>query len=136
MIIKDCLDFWLNLDYRSVKSTDIDYVLKRNPSHGSYIVDIKFDQFKNDRNIAERGLSFKLVEELDWSTALIIEDIRKDYGESRFRVLGLINMRLHAVVFTPRRDKVHVISLRKANQREVRFYEWKNESRSGRSSES
>jgi uncharacterized DUF497 family protein len=91
-------------------------------------VDIRFDPTKNDRNIAERGLPFSLVEQLDWSSALIVEDVRKDYGESRFRVLGLIDERLHAVVFTPRADKVHVISLRKANQREIRFYEEKNQS--------
>jgi uncharacterized DUF497 family protein len=33
------------------------------------------------------------------------------------------------VVFTPRADKVHVISLRKANSREVRLYEQEIESR-------
>lgn len=31
--------------------------------------------------------------------------------------------RLHALVFTPRVGKVHVISLRKANRRETRHYE-------------
>ena len=34
----------------------------------------------------------------------------------------MIGDRLHAVVFTPRADKVQVISLRKANQREVKNY--------------
>ncbi|MBH1975899.1 MAG: BrnT family toxin, partial [Rhodocyclales bacterium] len=62
------------------------------------------------------------VEQLDWSAALIEEDVRKDYGERRYRALGFIGDRLHAVVFTPRADKVHVISLRKANQREVKIY--------------
>ena len=47
------------------------------------------------------------------------EDTRKDYGEHRFRVLGFIDERLYAIVFTPRAGKVHVISLRKANFREV-----------------
>ena len=50
------------------------------------------------------------------------EDTRKAYGERRFRVLGFIGERLHAVVFTPRAGKVHVISLRKANPREVKKY--------------
>ena len=58
-----------------------------------------------------------------WDSALIEMDTRKDYGENRYRVLGLIDGRLHAMVFTPRADKVHVISLRKANAREVRTYE-------------
>lgn len=85
--------------------------------------DISFDPIKSLRNEVERGLAFSLVLSLEWSTALIKEDIRKDYGERRFSVLGLIHGRLHAVVFTPRKDKVHVISLRKANNREVKQYE-------------
>jgi uncharacterized DUF497 family protein len=37
--------------------------------------------------------------------------------------LGLIENRLHALVFTPREGAVRVISLRKANRREVLRYE-------------
>jgi uncharacterized DUF497 family protein len=85
--------------------------------------DISFDPTKDERNIAERGISFSAAEDFEWSTALIAEDLRKDYGERRFQALGLIAGRLHAVVFTPRVGKVHVISLRKANGREVRRYE-------------
>jgi uncharacterized protein len=58
-----------------------------------------------------------------WDGALIVEDLRKDYGERRFQALGLIGDRLHIMVFTPRANKVHVISLRKANKREVKRYE-------------
>lgn len=81
------------------------------------------DPKKERRNLAERGLSLDLAEELDWATALIWEDRRKDYGERRYCVLGFIEERLHSVVFTPRNDKPRVISLRKANKREVNRYE-------------
>lgn len=83
---------------------------------------IGFDPAKNASNIASRGLSFELVEQMEWATALIQEDTRKAYGERRFQVLGFIGERLHALVFTPREGKVHVISLRKANSREVKRY--------------
>lgn len=66
-----------------------------------------------------------LVAQLDWSNAVIEEDDRKDYGERRYRVIGYIGDRLHAVIFTPRAGKVHVISLRKANKREVKQHEQK-----------
>jgi uncharacterized DUF497 family protein len=66
------------------------------------IVQITYDPAKNERNIADRSLSFALVEQLDWVTALIEEDTRKAYGERRFFVLGYVGERLHAVVFTPR----------------------------------
>jgi uncharacterized DUF497 family protein len=48
----------------------------------------------------------------------MVEDLRKDYGERRFQALGLIGDRLHMMVFTPRANKAHVISLRKPNKRE------------------
>ena len=83
---------------------------------------ITCDPAKNAANIVARGLPFELVEQLDWAGALMEEDTRKAYGERRFQVLGLIGERLHAVVFTPRAGKVHVISLRKANSREVKRY--------------
>jgi len=83
---------------------------------------IGFDPAKNATNIASRGLSFELVEQMEWTTALMVEDTRKAYGERRFQVLGFIWERLHAVVFTPRDGMVHVISLRKANSREVKRY--------------
>ena len=59
---------------------------------------------------------------MEWSGAVIKEDVRKNYGERRYLALGMISDRLHALVFTPRADKVYVISLRKANQREVKNY--------------
>ena len=86
------------------------------------MVKIGFDPAKNAANMASRGLPFELVEQMEWATALMEEDTRKAYGERRFQVLGFIGGRLHAVVFTPREGKVHVISLRKANAREVKDY--------------
>ena len=88
-------------------------------------MEISFDPVKSDRNVTDRGLPFTLLEQMDWSGAVIKEDVRKTYGERRYLALGMIGDRLHAVVFTPRAGKVHVISLRKANQREVKDYEQK-----------
>jgi len=87
------------------------------------MTDISFDPAKNERNIASRGISFEVVAQFEWDTALIAEDLRKEYGERRFQALGLIAGRLHAMVFTLRAGKIHVISLRKANRREMKRYE-------------
>jgi uncharacterized DUF497 family protein len=86
-------------------------------------VEISFDSAKSERNVTDRSLPFTLVKQMEWSGAVIKEDVRKNYGERRYLALGMIGDRLHALVFTPRADKVHVISLRKANQREVKDYE-------------
>ena len=83
---------------------------------------LSFDPDKNERNIQERGLDFNLATELDWAIALIDEDTRQNYGERLYRVLACIGERLYALIFTPRADTVHVISLRKANAREVKHY--------------
>lgn len=87
------------------------------------MVTISFDSAKNERNVAIRGISFERAVAFEWDSALIVEDTRKDYGERRFQALGLIDGRLHVLVFTPRAGRTHVISLRKANGREVRRYE-------------
>ncbi len=86
-------------------------------------MDISFDPAKDARNIVLRGLSFARAVDFDWASALILEDTRREYGERRFQALGLICDRLHMLVFTPRTDTAHIISLRKANHREIRRYE-------------
>ena len=80
---------------------------------------ITFDPSKSQRNALERGLPFEMVADLQWETALVQVDDRRDYGEKRLQVLGFIGVRLHMAVVTFRRDAVHVISLRKANEKEV-----------------
>lgn len=82
-----------------------------------------WDETKRAANIAKHDIDFRTVEGFDWESALIVEDARFDYGETRYIALGRIGARLHVVVFTPRGDKVHLISLRKANKREVARYD-------------
>ena len=83
---------------------------------------ITFDPAKDARNIAERGLPFARVADLDWETAVVIEDVRRDYGEPRLRVMARLDGRLHAAVVTPRGEDLRVISFRRASRREVRLY--------------
>ena len=86
-------------------------------------MDISFDSAKSEKNLLARGISFELAAAFEWDSALLVQDLRKNYGERRFQALGLIGNRLHVMVFTPRANKAHVISLRKANKREVKRYE-------------
>ena len=84
-------------------------------------MEIEFDPQKNERNIAERGISFTLAAEFDLTSAAVQRSDR--YGEERFLATGMIGDRVHIVVFTQRGDKMRVISLRRANAREVKRYE-------------
>jgi uncharacterized DUF497 family protein len=79
---------------------------------------IQFDTAKNDRNIAERGLSFEQAAAFDFGSARIWQDTRKDYPEVRFIALGYLGDRLHVLCFAHIPDGLRVISFRKANDRE------------------
>ncbi|MBV9288321.1 MAG: BrnT family toxin [Hyphomicrobiales bacterium] len=83
---------------------------------------VTFDPAKNARNTAERSLSFERVADLEWETAVAVEDDRKDYGERRLRVMALLGPRLHVAMVTFRGDATHVISFRKANSRDIKRY--------------
>ncbi|WP_269900008.1 BrnT family toxin [Paenalcaligenes faecalis] len=88
-----------------------------------YNIVIVYDEAKNAKNITERNINFDTAAHLDFSTALIFQDTRRDYGEPRFIAIGNINQRLHVLVFTETASGIRVISLRKANHRELRNYE-------------
>jgi uncharacterized protein len=70
-----------------------------------------FDPEKSARNVADRGLSFDLVERLEWEAAIVVEDTRRDYGEIRLKVLALLEGRLYAAVVTPRGEDLRVIEV-------------------------
>ena len=78
-----------------------------------------FDPAKNNRNIQERGLAFQRAAEVDFNTALIYQDTRKAYGETRYIALCYLDNRLHVLCFTETETGIRVISFRKANAREA-----------------
>lgn len=82
-----------------------------------------WDAPKRAANLAVHKIDFTAAYRFDWNTARVDPDTRRDYGEPRFVALGRIGPRLHVLVFTPRGGFVRIISLRKANAREVRRYE-------------
>ncbi|MFZ5580477.1 MAG: BrnT family toxin [Pseudomonadota bacterium] len=86
-------------------------------------MDISYDPCKKETNTRTRGLSFERVADFEFDTAVIVVDNRRDYGEVRFRALGLLDGRVHALAFTETADGIRVISFRKANPRKVRTYE-------------
>ena len=89
---------------------------------GQPLMDIEFDPAKDDVNRAKHGVSLSGALRLDWSSVVAGPDVRGDYGEPRMIGYGLIADRLYCVVFVPRANKCRVISLRKANRREVTRY--------------
>ncbi len=83
---------------------------------------ITFDPAKDATNLIKHGVSLFDAAHIDWDTLWAIADTRQDYGEVRMMGYALIKTRLHNVVFTDRVDERRIISLRKANKREVQNY--------------
>lgn len=73
-------------------------------------------------NVARHGVWFAEADGFEWETALIKQDDRKHYPEPRFVATGYIGARLFMMVFCLRGNAVRIISLRKANSREVKRY--------------
>ncbi|MBK4739137.1 BrnT family toxin [Noviherbaspirillum pedocola] len=89
-------------------------------------MEIEYDSAKDENNVRKHGVSLADAGLIDWSSALIRRDLRRDYEEQRYQAFGMLNGRLYLVVFTPRNGAMRVISMRKANKREERKYESQN----------
>lgn len=83
---------------------------------------IEFDPGKDQANLAKHGVSLALAAELDWDQALVWVDDRRDYGELRMIALAPKTGVLYFVAFVERGAARRVISLRRANRREVKHY--------------
>ena len=85
-------------------------------------MNISFDPTKDAANQAKYGLSLASAAAIEWETVWCWPDLRQVYGEPRQVGVGYIGLRLHCVVFTDRGGERRIISLRKANAREVARY--------------
>ncbi len=82
----------------------------------------EFDPDKDAVNQAKHGVSLAVAVELDWDAALVWVDDRFEYGESRMIALAPETAVLYYVAFVDRGMLRRVISLRRANRREVKHY--------------
>lgn len=83
---------------------------------------IEFDPVKDATNFEKHGVSLALAAELDWDEALVWIDERFDYGEMRMIALAPSTQILYYVAFVDRDTSRRIISLRRANRREVEHY--------------
>jgi uncharacterized DUF497 family protein len=83
---------------------------------------LEFDPDKDARNQAKHGVSLSIAGELDWEAALAWVDERFEYGELRMIALAPETNTLYYVAFVDRGDVRRIISVRRANRREVKHY--------------
>jgi uncharacterized DUF497 family protein len=83
---------------------------------------VTFDPAKRNKTFAERGLDFTDAPRVFDGVTLSVEDCREDYGESRIQTVGFLVGRMVMIVWTPRGDARHIISMRKCNAKEQAVY--------------
>lgn len=87
-------------------------------------MNFEWDEGKSERCLAERGFDFAYAARACFDPDRVVHaDTRRNYGEERYQLMGMIEQRLFVLVYTPRPGAMRIISARKANQREVQHYE-------------
>ncbi|MFA7262163.1 MAG: BrnT family toxin [Caulobacter sp.] len=79
---------------------------------------VTYDPNKRLATLRERGLDFERAAEVLNGDVVVWPDERFDYGELRVVAIGFLGGRMVVVVWTPRGEARHIISMRKANARE------------------
>jgi uncharacterized DUF497 family protein len=85
-------------------------------------VGFDFDSGKDATNLSKHSLSLAAAAELSWDAALVWIDDRADYVEVRMVALAPLGDVLYFVAFVDREPARRIISLRRANRREVSHY--------------
>jgi len=90
------------------------------------MVSVKFEwnDQKNKTNIVKHGFAFADAPRIFRLPMLVYPDEREDYGEIRWKGIGLIDGRVAVIIYTePDDETIRIISLRKALSHERKEYE-------------
>ncbi|WCT75058.1 BrnT family toxin [Sphingomonas naphthae] len=85
-------------------------------------MDIEFDPAKNEANIAKHGLSLADAGLFPISSAVVVADDRREYGEDRQRAFARVDGEGRCLVFTVTATAVRAISYRRAHEKEMSRY--------------
>jgi len=85
-------------------------------------VKIDWDEAKRQANLRKHGLDFSDAEEAFSAITHTVEDRRFSYGEQRFVTLGLLRDMVVVITHTAARDRIRIISMRKATRNEEALY--------------
>ena len=86
-------------------------------------ISIEWDEKKYKSNRDKHDLCFEdAVHVFQGETVTYVDD-RYDYGEMRYITLGELNRRTVIIAHTYRQTRIRIISMRKANEREKKYYQ-------------
>jgi len=83
------------------------------------------DPNKSRANYFKHGIVLEFAQHLEWANKMVWLDVRHNYNEDRMHGLVPLMGRVYAVVYVMRAESTRMISLRKANNREIKQYEKK-----------
>lgn len=83
---------------------------------------ITFDPAKRELTLKHRKLDFKRANEIFKGIHYSFVDDREDYGEIRQITAGYLDKRMVVIVWTKRGNTRRIISMRKANAKEQKYY--------------
>ena len=83
----------------------------------------EWDEEKDELNLRKHGVGFAIVSEFGWDDAFIELDDRYEYGEERFRAFGRCEGRPFCVAYTPRGNRLRIISVRPMHEKEAKRYD-------------
>lgn len=84
---------------------------------------ITYDPAKSEINRQKHGLGLEEFQGFDNGVSVTVPDDRKNYGEARYRSFGRIDGIGYMIAFTPRDEGIHLISFRRARDKEIRRHE-------------
>lgn len=85
-------------------------------------LEFEWDEAKNETNFGKHGIDFDFAIGIFEGFTIEDEDDRRDYGETRMRVIGETAGNVLLVVYTPREPRLRIISARKARRDERKRY--------------
>ncbi|WP_156842249.1 BrnT family toxin [Novosphingobium aquimarinum] len=86
------------------------------------LIKVTYDPAKRAKILEERGLDLADAVLVFKDLHMQIEDDRKDYGETRYRVFGFLRGRRVSLVWTPRNGSRRIITMRYAHEQEHEAY--------------
>ena len=91
----------------------------------------EWNELKSAANFVKHGISFEEAVMI-WTrvTVDVTEIARSENGESRGATLGVIDESVYTAIWTMRRDKIRLISVRRARDGEAKAYFQKIQSKS------
>jgi uncharacterized protein len=86
-------------------------------------MEFDWDENKNKSNNQKHGIDFNDAKEVfKDENSKIAPDLRKDYGEERWKIIGKIYGTIISVIYTLRNKVTRIISARKASINERNEY--------------